>query len=246
MTQQDLIADALTEIGVNSVGETPSAEDLRVASRILSQMFDSFQAMRLYIFAIQRQVLVPATLKQTYTLGSGGDFNIPRPARITRYGVINLSNPQQPLELPLDSLTEAQWMSIPVKGIASALPQRVWDDNNYPLRNLNFWPVPNVQINFTIYQWIQLPTWPDYVTDVTFAPGYQEFIKYELAKRCLPSFGAAAMWSPTSEQMYVAAKNRVMVMNAPLIDLMCDPMLQSPESGIYNWLTDNANVGSGN
>jgi hypothetical protein len=245
LTQQDLITAALTEIGVNSVGEVLSADDLRQGSTVLTGMLDSWNAERLYPFATQRVVLVPAVLKQTYTLGSGGDLNVPRPAKITRYGVINLSNPIQPLELPLDSLTEAQWRSIPVKNIASALPQRVWDDQQFPLRNLNFWPIPNVQVNFVVYQWAALSTWPDYVTDVTFPPGYQEAIRYSLAIRLAPSFGAAAMVTQTLMGLAAAAVNRVKAMNAPLIDLVCDPMLQSPESGHYNWLTDQQ-VGLGN
>ena len=245
MTQQDLITGALTEIGVNSVGEVVSADDLRQGSIVLAGMFDSWNAERLYIFAIQRMLFVPTVLKQTYTLGPGGDFNAPRPAKITRYGIINLSNPIQPLELPLDSLTEAQWRAIPVKNIASALPQRVWDDQQFPSRNLNFWPVPDVQVNFVIYQWAQLSTWPDYVTDVTFPPGYQEAIRYSLAIRLAPSFGAAAMVTPALMGLAQAAVNRIKAMNAPLIDLTCDPMLQSPESGYYNWLTDQQ-VGLGN
>lgn len=247
MTQSDLIADALTEIGVNSVGEIPNADDLRVASRLLSKMLDAFDAVRQYTFTVQRVVLAPLTLKQVYSVGPSAtaDFNIPRPAKINRYSILNLSNPIIPIELPLDSLTEAQWQSYPSKNIGSALPQVVWDDQQFPLRNLTFFPVPTVNVNFVLYVWQALSTWPDYVTDLTFPPGYAEFFTYELAFRCVPSFGAAAHWTPISDANYRAAKNRVMVMNTPILDLKCDPMLQQPSGRIYNWLTDNANVGSG-
>lgn len=238
MNQQDLISASLREIEVLGAIETIQPEDLALATTILLQMLDGWQAERLYAFAIQRLLLVPATLKQTYTLGPGGDFNVPRPARITRYGVVNLSNPSQPLELPLDSLTEAQWASIPVKNISSALPQRVWDDLQYPQRNLNLWPVPNVTVNYTVYQWAPLTTWPDYVTDVEFPPGYFEAIRYSLAIRLAPAFGASAKVSPLLIELAKTAIERIKKMNAPMIDLKCDPMLQQPESAIYNWLTD--------
>lgn len=246
MTKQQLIRLALQEIGVVSEGNQPTTSDLSVASDILDQWLDSTQADRLWIFAIQRMLFVPAQLKQTYTLGPGGDFNVtPRPAKVTRYGVISLNNPQQPLELPLDSLTEAQWQSIPVKGITSALPQRVWDDNQFPLRNLNLWPVPNVQVDFTVYQWAALTAWPDYVTDVQFPPGYARAIRLSLAIELGDIFGAARMVSPLMIQKAQQAVSRLKAMNAPMIDLRVDKMLQEPEHGYYNWLTDDANIGSG-
>jgi hypothetical protein len=238
MTQVDLISASLTEIGALSPGEPLRAAELQQGSVILGQMLDAWQADRLYVWAMQRILLVPATLKQTYTLGVGGDFNIPRPAKITRYGVVNLGNPQQPLELALDSLTEAQWSTIPVKNIASALPKRIWDDQQFPLRNLNFWPVPNVQVNFTVYQWSAISTWPDYVTDVTFPPGYLEAIRYSLALRLAPSFGAAAQVTPLLVQLATSALNRIKTMNAPLIDLKCEPMLISGGNQVYDWRTD--------
>jgi len=245
VNQQDLISASLREIAVLGAIETIQSEDLAVATTILAQMLDAWQAERLYVFAIQRMLFVPAMLKQTYTLGTNGDFNAPRPARITRYGVVNLSNPIQPLELPLDSLTEAQWASIPVKNIASAIPQRVWDDQQFPSRNLNFWPVPNVAVNFTVYQWAALTTWPDYVTDVEFPPGYFEAIRYSLAIRLGPAFDASAKVTPLLIGLANNAVERIKRMNAPMIDLKCDPMLQQPESAIYNWLTDQT-VGTGN
>lgn len=239
MNQADLISAALREIQVLAAIETIQPEDLSLGTLILSQMLDGWQADRLYIFAIQRMIFVPQTLTQTYTLGPNGNFNVtPRPARITRYSVINLSNPIQPLELPLDSLTEAQWMSIPVKNITSTIPQRVWDDQQFPLRNLNYWPVPQVTVNFGVYQWAPLTTWPDYVTDVEFPPGYAEAIRYNLAIKLAPSFGAVGKVTPLLLELAKNAIARVKKMNAPLIDLKCDPMLQQPESQIYNWLTD--------
>jgi len=244
VNQVDLISASLREIEVLGAIETVQAEDLAVATTILSQMLDGWQAERLYVFAIQRVLLVPATLKQTYTLGLGGDFNIPRPAKITRFGVVNLSNPIQPLELPLDSLTEAQWAAIPVKNISSALPQRVWDDQQYPQRNLNFWPVPDIQVNFTVYQWGALTVWPDYVTDVEFPPGYFEAIRYSLAIRLASSFGASAKVTTLLIELAKTAIERIKRMNSPMIDLRCDPMLIEPGSAIYNWLTDEQ-TGSG-
>lgn len=239
MNQQQLITDALTEIGVQDAVTPLSQADLLLGSRVLKQMIDSWNADRLYINGEQRVVFVPSVLKQTYTLGPGGDFNItPVPAKISRYGVINLGNPIQPLELGLESLTTEEWGAIPVKNIASALPQRVWDDTAFPLRHLNYWPVPNVQVQFTIYSWGPVRDWDDFVTDITFPPGYEEALRLNLALRLAPSF--KVVLDPATVELARIALNRVKAMNAPLIDLRCDPMLTNPQGQVYNWLTDNA------
>lgn len=238
MNQSDLISASLMEIGALSPGEVLPAAEQSQGSLVLTQMLDAWQAERLYVWGIQRVLLVPAALKAIYTLGPGGDFNLPRPAKIVRFGVVNLGNPLQPVELQLDSLTPQKWAEIPVKNIAAALPSRVWDDQAFPQRNLSYWPVPNVQVNFTVYQWSTITVWPDYVTDVTFPPGYAEAIRYSLAIRLAPSFGAAAMVTPLLTELARAAVNRIKAMNAPMIDLKCDPMLVSPEKRAYDWRTD--------
>lgn len=238
MTQSDLITAALIEIGVVAPGETASAQDLATASTILQHMMDAWQAERLYIFALARQVFIPAALKQTYTLGLTGDFNVARPAKIERYAILNLANVAQPVELPLDSLTAAQWAAIPVKNVPSAFPSKVWDDQQYPLRNLNYWPVPTTNIQFIIYNWVALTTWPDLFSDITFPPGYLEALRYALAIRLAPAYGAAAMVTPDLKELAKDAKRRIKIMNAPMIDLKCDPMLVSHDKAIYDWRTD--------
>ena len=102
--------------------------------------------------------------------------------------------------------------------------------------NLNYWPVPNVQVNFVVYNWSPLSTFPDMVTNITFPPGYLEAIRYSLAIRLAPSFAAPV--NPVLIQLATNAVNRIRVMNAQMIDLKCDPMLVSPEKQVYDWRSD--------
>ena len=239
-TANDIINDALTEIQVLEAGEIPSAADTQLGFLRLNNMMDSFQAERLMIFTIPRINLGNLTIgKQTYTLGIGGDFNIPRPARIERYGIITLNNPGQPLELPLNSfgsdMTVDQWAQIPVKNILSALPLYVWDDGGNPLRNLSYWCIPNALVQATIYPWMALTSFPDLVTDITFPPGYQECVMYQLALRLANPFGGNI--PPLLSTMAIEAKARVMSFNMPMLDLGVDPALTA-KTGYYNWISD--------
>src|SRR5947208_3192286 len=124
MTGLALISSALRLIGVLASEETPTAAEAADALVVLNQMIESWTVERMMIFTlgISEFPLIPG--QQTYTLGVGGNFNLARPARIERMGIVSLNNPSQPLELPLEMLDDEQWAAIPVKLIQSSLPQK--------------------------------------------------------------------------------------------------------------------------
>lgn len=241
VTSMQIIQTALREIGVLASGETPSAAEGNDALAILNQMVDSWNAQRLLIFTIQRQVFPLVTGQQTYTMGAGGNFNVPRPPKIERMGVIVTNNPIQPLELPLDYLTSAQWAAIPVKNIQSSLPQQVWDDEQFPLRNLNYWPVPvptTGPIQTAIYTWTAVSTFNDLgATQFSFPPGYLRALTSNLAIELAPGFGVQNI-SESLATKATDSKAVIEIMNAPLVDLRCDPALVYSEKSLYNWISD--------
>lgn len=236
MTALDLVTDALFEIQVLEAGEVASAADSSLAYTRLNKMLDSFNAERLLIFSIVRVNLGNLTIgQQTYTLGPGAYFNQLRPVRIERYGIISLNNISQPLELPLEELTVDQWADIPVKNIQSSLPQKIWDDQGWPYRTLSYWCIPSANVQTTIYPWVQLNSFPDLTTDVTFPPAYYECLLYNLALRLANPFGGNV--PPLLPQMAAESKARVKALNVPILDLHVDPAL-TQRAGVYNWLSD--------
>jgi hypothetical protein len=238
MTGQDLINSSLRLVGALASGESPSAAESQDCLLVGNQMMDSFQAERLMIFAIQMNEFPLTTGQQTYTLGIGGNFNIARPPKIQRMGIVSLNNPAQPLEFPLEYLTTEQWAAIPVKLIQSSLPQKVYDDGAFPLRNLNFWCIPNVAVNTRIYSWTLLTAFPDFTTDIQYPPGYAECLRYNLALRLMAEFPGNLSTAPLVIQLATESKARVKSSNTPLLDSYCDRMLVDPGKQLYNWLTD--------
>lgn len=225
----DFITQALILCGSQSAGEPVSAEDAQSGLGSLNQMIDSWNAMELMIFTIQRLTFNLVNNQQTYACGSGGDFNIPRPPRIERYSIITNQNPQTPLELEIKQLTVAEWQNIPVKTIPPALPLAVWDDRGFPLRLLNYWPPPIAGVQAVIYPWITLSYFPNLDTLFTFPPAYAECIKYNLAFRFLIEF-------PGDME------------RAPLIKLMADQgmdLLKSFNTEVSPARTDDLNAISG-
>jgi hypothetical protein len=246
-TVGDLINSALRLIGVLSSEENPSAATANDSLIVFQDLVDSWNAERLTVYFIPRLVFSLTAGKQTYIYGSPvagnptvPDFNSPRPAAIERMGIINLNNPIQPLELPLQYLTVAQWQEIPVKNIQSALPQYCWDDQDYPFRNLSFWPVPNVPIQTAIYPWTALVQPAALSTQIAFPPGYFRALRYNLAVDLAAEFPVVPqqVLGPVMKTA-LEAKAIVKTMNTPIIDLRCDPaIVSSSEKGLYNWLSD--------
>src|SRR5258708_2222577 len=221
-------------IGALASGETAIAAESADALVILNQMMDAWSADRLTVFTLSRQVFTLQAGKQAYTMGSGGDFNVPRPARIQYASIISNQNPAQPLELEMDMLTDAEWQEVRVKNITSSLPRRFYDDGGFPFRTLNFWPTPdNSSVQTAVYTWNSLQQFADLVTDYTFPPGYLEAIKYNLALRL------GAEWPGNISQLTMSLAQqslaKIKSFNAPPIKHSCDEALTG-RSGTYNCL----------
>lgn len=246
MKALDLISSSMRLIGALASGETPTSSEASDSLTVLNQMLDSFAADRLMVFTITiaEFALVPG--QQVYTYGVGGDFNAARPPRIDRVSIVSLTNPSQPLELPIDYLTDLDWQQYPIKNIQTTLPQAVYDDGAFPLRNISFWPIPTVIVNTRFYNWTQLTSYATLTTDNNYPPGYIEMLRYNLALRLMAEFpgGYDPIMSQTTAALAVESLARVKSMNLPLIEAFCDAALTS-KSVRYNYFSDSPVGGQG-
>jgi hypothetical protein len=242
----DVISSALRLIGVLASGETPDAAVANDSLSVMQDMIDSWNAERLMVYYIPRLVFTLNVNQGTYLYGSADptnpivpDFNSPRPAKIDRMGIIWLGNALQPLELPLEYLTVSQWQQVPVKNIPSTLPQWVWDDQGFPFRGLNFWPVPTVADQITIYPWTGLTTPATLTTQLAFPPGYQKAMRFNLAVDLAAEFPVVpgSVLGPV-QQIAIESKAIVKSINAPIIDLRVDQALTQNGNGLYDWRSD--------
>ena len=232
----DIISSALRLLNVIAVGETPTDDQAETGMAVFNDMLAAWGLERLMVFNIQRLVLTPSTLKQTYSLGLGGDFNIVRPNRIERVGVISLNNPVQPLELPMEyTIDSSVWSEVPVKAISSTLPQIMYDDVAFPQRNLSVWPIPTVGIQFAFYVWSQLTKMTDTQLDLEFPPGYNEAIRYNLAVRLAPEFNAELR--PDVAGLAASAIAKIKSNNIVIPEAHCDPALVARGRKAFNWIT---------
>lgn len=254
VTPNDIINSALRKINSLAIGEVPQGQESLDGLWTLNQMVDAWQIERLMIYAIVRTLndsfnnpLALVSGQQTYPTGltlnsSGnpisvaGNFNIPRPTKIEGVGLIWLANPIQPLELQMTMYTYDQWAGIPVKAVTSTIPNIVWDDNQFPFRNLNFWPIPTIQSQIALYIWQQLSQFPTLTTQFIFPPGYIRAIVHNLAIELSGEYNVPA--PPQVAAIAMESKAWVKNINTPLIDLRVDKDLIFPRGGMYDWRSD--------
>lgn len=73
-TRNEVILDSLSLLGVNSVGRTPSAEDVSLANRFLNKMIKAWQAKGLHMWTKEEGILFLTPYVGQYDLG---DDNVP-------------------------------------------------------------------------------------------------------------------------------------------------------------------------
>ncbi len=236
----DLISSSARLAGILASGENLVGNEPADCLVILQQMLDEWQTDDLKIYTDQINTFPFVLGTQLYTLGSGGNFNMARPAHIARMGCQILSNPTQPSEVPITLLDTDGWANVRVKNIAGSYPLFCYDDGAFPLRNLNFWVIPGLASNCVIYSWQLLSTFPDLaVTDVTFPPAYLQAIRYNLAVKLAPEFDVPLtpsfqLVAQTAETSLKALKD----LNLPSPILRCDPGLSGTGISMYDWRSD--------
>lgn len=178
MTGSDLIQSALRLLGVPS-SVAPGTSALSVLNELLA----SWSAERINVYSMRRETFALQAGVQTYTIGAAGSFNTTRPVKIERAAVV-LSGTRYPLEI----IDEAGWQRVKEDDVTALLPVKVYDDYNYPLSTLYFWPKPSGTPTFEVFSWRQLGSIATLATDFDLPPGYEQAVRYNLAVMFAPEF----------------------------------------------------------
>lgn len=240
MRADQLIPRAMKTIGALAAGEAASGEETDDALTILNAMVDGWGAQRLTIHIVTRTAYNLTANTQTYTIGTGGTFNQARPVWIPLAGVIPDSTKPatELLELPIELLDVQEWWQIPIKGTKATYPLKAYYDREWSagLGNISVWPIPNVaNVQLVLYTPRALVKFADLTTDYTFPPGYEEALKYQLAKRLAPEFGRP--WSAELEDLARETFAVIKRANEVLYEAHLDAALISTRRG-YNWRSD--------
>lgn len=179
---------ALKQVGVLGVGQTATPEDITDAFMLLNMMLAQWSVKRNIVYQI---VDVPcvSTGAASYTVGAGGDFNTPRPAKLFGAYCRQLAPPQQPIDFPLELLqSQEDWSRISTKSIAS-MPSLVYYEPQFPLGVLRVWPIATVGYELHILALSPLAKFPTPYDEINLPDEYQEALMYNLAGRLFALYG---------------------------------------------------------
>lgn len=233
MTGQEMVSASLRLIGALAANETPGASEAASALQALNDMLDSWSNERLTIFSIVREVFSLTAGKQTYTMGAGGDFATTRPMKIEN-AVIQLSVNSPTVEIPMRILNKDQYAGIIVKTVESSYPLYLYNDDAFPLANVSVWPVPSATCSAALYSSKPLSNISTLTTALSFPPGYQEAIKFNLAIRLAPEYGRQVPDAIAAIAM--ESKANIKRMNIKPYYLQVDDALRS-KPAVFNWMT---------
>lgn len=243
VTAYDLVTLALRSLNILAQGEYPDADEQNDGLVALNDMVDAWNIERMMVWAIVRQqfnLTAGVGFPTPYQLGAGAappGFNYPRPARINNAGIVYNPTQPQPVELPLDMVTEQEWASIPVKSVQSTFPTVMYNDGAFPNMNLFFWPVPTTAPAVVLYMWNMVQQFADLKTQYSFPPGWARALRSNLAVE-MSAQGFGGTLTPALVAIAAKSKANVKSLNAPEVVMGCDRALVNPELGQYNWITD--------
>jgi hypothetical protein len=230
----DLLHQSLLLCGMRASGETVDADLAQDALTILHQLIESWTLESLLVYQIQRQVF-PLTTAQTYTVGPGGDFSMPRP--VTIHAANWRDEAMTPaLELPLHAMQDQEYQNLAVRELAATMPVKFYYDQAWPLGVLFLWPKPLLTKQIVLFLWHPWDTSMVLADTVAFPPGYERMVVYNLAVELSAQPGARV----SERTANIAAHSKAMIeqFNAR-VPILSVPAGLMGRYAAYNPLTDN-------
>ena len=210
-TPQQVIINALVVLGMVFPGQTPGSSILNDSFTRLNNMLANWSVDRLMIYGIDRLEYTLTSGTNSYTIGTGGDFNTARPVSITHANIIT---PSLNLRYKLHLATTEEWGDIVDQSASGTIPTVLYDDYEYPDSTLYFWPTPNSSsTSVELFVWQQIEQFATLADTFDMPPGYEECVTYNLAMELSMVYGRPM----SQEAMQVAMRSMANIKgnNAP-------------------------------
>lgn len=234
-TVGDIISKALKKSGAIGVGQTALAEDSTDAFDELNYLIAQWNRKRWLVYDLVDTSLT-STGAQSYTVGTGGNFNIPRPDRLefAYFRLLN-STGQNQVDYPLKLLPSMEdYARIALKSLET-WPSYAFLDSNYPTGSVYFWPVPPANLyQLHILTKNAISAFTGLSQTISLPPEYEMALLYNLAARLRISYQL-----PPDEALIGLAQDSLDVLrgaNAQVPKLMVPSRLV--RGGLYNIYSD--------
>lgn len=230
---RDLISSSLRLLGVLQQGQTIDAYQAQGGLKALNTMLDSWSTESLSVMGMNPHIVTLANAQQSYTVGPGGDINIPRPVLVQDVSAVYPTGPQA-VFIPLDEYTLDQYSAIPVIGYQAPIPWAYYMNYSFPLNVMNFYPIPQAGTQLRFYTMDTIAEFADINAVVNLAPGYEKALRFNLALELASEYGK----DPAATVVVNAreSKSNIQRLNADDLILACENSFYNRRFGAFNYL----------
>lgn len=180
-TVAELVNLALRDVGVVGEGQTASGETMADAFTTFNQMLGLWQADGLYVYA-QKDVTATLTGAATYTFGTGGTINAPRPVKINSAFWRSAG-----VDYPVDVIQSFEEFTRIANKLGGTMPAAVCYVPSFPLGTLYVYPSGATGELHMITR-TDLPTFVALTDTIVIPPEYHTALRYSLGEYLCTTF----------------------------------------------------------
>lgn len=178
-TALQIIDRAYSLLGYKAAGEVLSSDDAAYALDALNAMLDGWNTQSMSIVSVGEVVATVSGVSAT--VGSGMQFNTPRPVRVEAGSFSRVGGVDSPVEL----IDRETYTGIADKAASAGVPQFAYYEPSLPTAMVFFYP-PAAAVEIHLAVQTQLTAFANLATDYPLAPGYAKALQYSLAEELAP------------------------------------------------------------
>lgn len=236
-TANDLVKDALLELGVLNAADAPDAELATIGLNRLNRIVDLWNATReaIYEETFTNYTLTPSL--SPHTIGPTGTFVVTvRPVSVEGANlVLNTVTPNNYQTITLRD--RLWWLKQAVPALSTDIPTDLYYEPSWPNGKLYFWPVPSTAYAVQIMTRQILSTFT-LATTFSLPPGYQDALTLTLAEALAAPLQVGV--SPVTRELARKARATIQINNSETPGLAtCDAGIPSGNGRrpTYNYRT---------
>lgn len=185
-TALDIIKTAMRHIGALATSETPTADEATDGLQALNDVLETWNLEGLMVYSGLVELFSTVAGQSTYTIGTGGNWNTPRPVRISdAFCTFN------GVDFPIEIIGLGEYDGISVKTQQQQIVERLVYVNDYPLGKVILWPTPASVITISLDTDTILASVPTIATVISLPPGYQRALQYAVGVELAAQYGTA-------------------------------------------------------
>lgn len=187
-------------IGEKTRGASLTSAEQTETLAELNSFMDYCNTVRLFCYTIQQNSFALTASTSTYTVGTGGAFNMTRPVKLVDPCFVRDSSG---FDTPVTLINVESYGEITDKDAGYTVPERLYYDSGFSATStatIHLYPSPTSNLTLFINSWKPLQNFASLSTEVLMPPWYQLFIESNFA------IHLAAGFRPVSAELAKIAK----------------------------------------